>query len=142
MAEFNHIQQLWYNLSNFFSRNAFDAHFLKSMQIQVPKDFPVESYESVIKNLIRNKINVKTPDERFRKYEEFLLSWQSVAYRYRTMTFNDYEFSTSIRKYGIRPDRYKKKEIEKSKIWHYSLFLQIHVLLLIACVIRCMLWDQ
>jgi hypothetical protein len=123
MAEFNHIQRLCYDLSIFFSRKASDTQFLQSMRTQVPKDFPVDSYESVLKNLIQSNINVRNNDEQFRKYEQFLLAWQSVAYRYRTLTFNDYEFSTSIRKYGIRPDRYRKEmDLEIQDLALFSFF--------------------
>jgi hypothetical protein len=120
MAEFKNFHPFWYNLSVYFSRKAIDTEFLRSMQIQVPKDFPIELYELILTNLVNPVMNVEMPNEQFHKYEEFFMAWQAIAYRFRTLTLNDYEFTTSVKKYGIRPDRYEK--IEDREIQDFAFF--------------------
>lgn len=70
--------------------------------IIMPKDFPLEAFNSVHTQINRARLRSK------KKKGEFSQAWNAVAYRYKAMTEHDSNFRNQLQRFGTSPPPVKR----------------------------------
>ena len=75
--------------------------------INKPKDFPIDSYESIYKEIVSKKSSDTN-------YHHFSGAWNALAYRYKAMIDHGDAFTESLKEYGTAPEPEQRYQQEKN----------------------------
>jgi len=92
------------------------TQYLDLLGLYIPMDFPSENYQKIF---IRFLEMLKDSGYDKVTYFEFVNSWISVADRFSSMTFADYEFSKQREKYGVIPPNPRAREIQDTALFSF-----------------------
>jgi len=102
--------------------------YVEILGVYAPVDFPYENYQHIFIQFITEMKRTKGKQITF---SEFFTSWISVADRFSSMTFADYEFSLQMKKFGVIPPNPLEREIQDTSL--FSFFINAQSLIESLC---------
>lgn len=117
MGVFDMFQSIFHKFSVIFKRKVIRTKYVTIPQVYVPNDFPSEIYQKIIVD-IANKIGDTQED--YEKFSEFASAWVSIAYRFTSVTYDNYEFAASTNKFGITSQlKPREREIQDNSLFSF-----------------------
>jgi len=108
--------------SRLIRRYALKTKKVRIIDVYVPLDFPSRTCEEILSGVVK-QISDNNPEENS-KFYEFAYAWESVAYKFTTLTYDQYEFSDSIREFGLAPQNAHGKAVQDNSL--FSFFVNSH----------------
>jgi hypothetical protein len=102
--------------SRLFRRWALKTEKVKIIGVYVPRDFPSKTCEKVLSGVAKQ---ISDDPEENLKFDEFAYAWESVAYKFTTLTYDHYEFSESVKNFGLAPQKIREKEIQDNALFSF-----------------------
>lgn len=103
-------------LSRIFRRLALKTEKVRIIGVHVPQDFPSRSCEKILSGVAKQ---ISNDPEVILKFDEFAYSWESVAYKFTTLTYDYNEFTDSVRNFGLAPQKIREKEVQDNALFSF-----------------------